>query len=154
MTEEERRTLRADLLLAFQESEVVARDQIHGDRWVWSTATEPESVRMADLVFAVLDEHGLDVVEVPGASRGEREAAELAASYRVTDAGGQLIEPGASVRDQAGVEGIFDGVIVPGCVEVDGVARAAAAFGLTITSTSSTKSVEITMSDLRRGYDG
>jgi hypothetical protein len=132
MTEGERRTLRADLVLAFQESEVVARDRIHGDRWVWSTATEPESVRMADLVLAVLDEHGLDVVEVPGASRTEREAEELAASYRVTDAGGQLIEVGSPVRYPDGHEGLFEGVVPPECVTVDGVVWASAQFGLTV----------------------
>jgi hypothetical protein len=144
MTEEERRTLRADLLLAFQDSEVikVAED---GKPVRWDSATGEEAERMADLVFAVLDEHGLDVVEVPGASRGEREAAELATSYRVTDAGGQLIEEGSPVRYPNGVEGIFGRVITPGCVEVDGFAQLSSKFGLTVISVAP---AELTMPDL------
>jgi hypothetical protein len=99
----------------------------------------------------VLDEHGLDVVEVPGASRTEREAEELAASYRVTDAGGQLIEVGSPVRYPEGHEGVFEGVVPPECVTVDGVVWASAQFGLTVIPVAR---AELTMADLRRRYDG
>lgn len=144
----ERETFRADLTLAFQESEVV-KFACHDDDW--TCPNDDEVTRMVETVLAVLDEHGLDVVEVPGASRREREEAAADVAYRVTDAAGQLVEAGAPVRYRNGVEGAFGRVITPDCVEVDGIAWSAHEFGLTITSTGPDG---LTMADVRRGYDG
>jgi hypothetical protein len=148
MTEDERQTLHADLTLAFQESEVV-KFACHDEDW--TCPTDVEVARMVDVVFAVLSEHGLDVVELPGASRTEREAAEFTANYRVTDAAGTLVEPGSVVRDSAGEEHVFEAVATPECVQVSGVTHPAWRFGLTVSPVQRESS--LTMADLRRRYD-